>query len=519
MASRAIGSCFVLGALPLAVWGAACGHPETNGLFGDATSSGAGAAGTSSSGGAGGASSSSSSGGAGGTPATCGNGHKDPGEQCDGADLGGQTCASVGYVEPAGLACTTTCKLDTSGCHAMCGNDKAEPGEKCDGTDLGGATCATFGYVSPAGLACSPDCSGWSATGCHAVCGNGKAEPGELCDGADLGGHTCKDLGYEKPDGLACKSCMLDGSSCKATCGNGIVEPGEECDDGATNGKPGDACSALCTTANNQTGRSCAKAIPISLPLGSTSVTGTTGGGGAHTAGCASAGPDIVYLVEVQADGFLTASLTRAATTFDSVLYIAKSCTDAAPNAALLCADSRDPSGQATLTGGEVVSVRVKAGDLYYVFVDGPTAGDMGSYQLVIDLARGLDCSDPVPIPLDPGTPMTLLGSTTNIPPGMAGTCGGTAGGQVVYKVTRPDSAPIQISTSATYTDYNSVLYARSSCGDMNSELACSNQGNLAQESIDLPNVTGGVPVYVWIDGSTVNGGAASGNFGLVLTP
>jgi hypothetical protein len=51
---------------------------------------------------------------------TCGNDALEDGEVCDGAELGGQTCADVGYAAGT-LACTPLCALDT----AMCQSDSA----------------------------------------------------------------------------------------------------------------------------------------------------------------------------------------------------------------------------------------------------------------------------------------------------------------------------------------------------------------------------------------------------------
>lgn len=48
-----------------------------------------------------------------GTGAVCGDGIADPGEQCDGADLGGATCAA-GKVGPP--VCTQECTIDVSPC-------------------------------------------------------------------------------------------------------------------------------------------------------------------------------------------------------------------------------------------------------------------------------------------------------------------------------------------------------------------------------------------------------------------
>lgn len=45
----------------------------------------------------------------------CGNGIIDPGEQCDGGNLGGQTCQSLGFGGGT-LGCTNTCLFDTNSC-------------------------------------------------------------------------------------------------------------------------------------------------------------------------------------------------------------------------------------------------------------------------------------------------------------------------------------------------------------------------------------------------------------------
>ena len=50
--------------------------------------------------------------------AVCGDGVRDGSEQCDGADLGGQTCADVtsGFVHGGTLACNADCTFNTDGC-------------------------------------------------------------------------------------------------------------------------------------------------------------------------------------------------------------------------------------------------------------------------------------------------------------------------------------------------------------------------------------------------------------------
>ncbi|HFE46036.1 MAG TPA: hypothetical protein ENJ18_11190 [Nannocystis exedens] len=49
-------------------------------------------------------------------PVVCGDGEITGEEQCDGAQLGGQTCVDVGEFEGGELACTDTCTFDTSAC-------------------------------------------------------------------------------------------------------------------------------------------------------------------------------------------------------------------------------------------------------------------------------------------------------------------------------------------------------------------------------------------------------------------
>jgi cysteine-rich repeat protein len=449
-----------------------------------------------------------------GCSATCDGAKKEPGEACDGADLGGETCADLGYVDPAGLACAG-CQLDDAGCTASCGNGVTEPGETCDGADTPGMDCTSFGFSTAGNLGCSPDCANFDPSTCTATC-NGTLEPGEPCDGADLGGADCTDFGYASPGGLTCASCVLSTTGCTAVCGNGTQEPGESCDDG--NMTSGDGCSASCTT-ESPTGTSCQSAIPISIGFGTTSTSGTTVGGGAHAgATCTGDAPDRVYAITPTQTGYLTARLPRALTGYDSVLYISSACSDAADVTDRLCADSYDPSNASILFGGEVVSLPVQAGTTYYLFVDGYFAGDAGTYGLEIDLSNGRSCTDPVPITIEPGTPMTVLGTDSLAFPTTQGSCGGQPGDEVYYQITRTTSGSLGVDTDATYTNYNSVLYARTSCTTQSSEVACSNQGGNAMESLTL-TMTANTPLFVVVDGSQAGGGNQFGNYGLTLTP
>jgi hypothetical protein len=98
------------------------------------------------------------------TCSNCGNGVIDAGESCDGADLGGNDCTTIGMGFGGGrLRCAAGCRFDTSGCTA-CGNGRIDPGEQCDGAALGGQTCITRGH-SGGVLGCTGTCT-FDETGC-----------------------------------------------------------------------------------------------------------------------------------------------------------------------------------------------------------------------------------------------------------------------------------------------------------------------------------------------------------------
>lgn len=198
--------------------------------------------------------------------ATCGNGVRETGETCDGADLGGTTCASFG-LSGGTLVCKTDCSgFNASGCGAggvVCGNGVREGTEVCDGNDLAGQTCATRGFGGGT-LACAANCATYVTSGCAGAqtCGNGTREGTEVCDGDDLANKGCADLGFTGGV-LACASnCTafdIDACTAGAACGNGVLDSGERCDglllDGASCESLGYrtgqlACNASCTAYN-----------------------------------------------------------------------------------------------------------------------------------------------------------------------------------------------------------------------------------------------------------------------------
>jgi cysteine-rich repeat protein len=160
---------------------------------------------------------------------------REPGEQCDSEDTGPYLCQH--FCMTAGqVHCAADCTVDTSACEG-CGNARIDPGEVCDGATLGGGTCAHGGTIR-----CAADCRTWDRTGCFG-CGNGRREGSEQCDGNDVGSALCNRPGDTGGVPGCQADCTLDYATCWR-CGNGRVDPGEQCDDDNTVAL--DGCGADC---------------------------------------------------------------------------------------------------------------------------------------------------------------------------------------------------------------------------------------------------------------------------------
>lgn len=102
----------------------------------------------------------------------CADGQINSGEDCDGTNLGGATCTSLGMGFSGGsLSCSNSCRFDTSSCTSSqsCGNTVIDAGEVCDGGNLAGETCATQGFDGGT-LACNGSCTGFDTAGCSDSC-------------------------------------------------------------------------------------------------------------------------------------------------------------------------------------------------------------------------------------------------------------------------------------------------------------------------------------------------------------
>lgn len=130
---------------------------------------------------------------------TCGDDIAIGNEECDGVDLAGETCASLGYYNEVNVpACTASCRLDASNCGSICGDGVVDDIERCDSAStvvLG--TCTDFGYYEGGNVACSSLCAP-DVAHCTGYCGDGIDQPREICElGISSPAETCLDLGYD----------------------------------------------------------------------------------------------------------------------------------------------------------------------------------------------------------------------------------------------------------------------------------------------------------------------------------
>jgi hypothetical protein len=100
-------------------------------------------------------------------PDPCGDGMIDPGEDCDGVDLGAETCVSQGF-DLGSLGCTDDCTFDVGACETIeefCGDGIINLAEQCEPGMLGNGTCTSAGFVFGT-LACNGGTCMYDTSGC-----------------------------------------------------------------------------------------------------------------------------------------------------------------------------------------------------------------------------------------------------------------------------------------------------------------------------------------------------------------
>lgn len=333
---------------------------------------------------------------------------------------------------------------------------------------------------------------GGEGAGGSPFCGDGKITGSEECDGADLGGLDCTDLGFGNPEGLSCSETCLLIDDCAPVCGNLVLEAGEGCDDGNT--VSGDGCSADCFVEEDM----CEVATEVTLDLGAISIFGTLGGSGNHvplpTDACpagAGAGPEHVYEVSVNIQGHVTAYLPSNGTNFDTILYSRTSC--GAQGSEITCHDNDAGAG-----AGEVITAWLEPGEVVYFIVDTGGAA-IGDYELVLDLSRGGLCGDHVPITVEGSRPIELSGRISSLAnDANASGCNGEGlGPDAVYGFTFTESGTYQLDLQTNAFD--SIAYARTSCEDPASEVACNSPGGTDDSSVTIPGGAGQTR-FLWVD-------------------
>jgi hypothetical protein len=292
----------------------------------------------------------------------------------------------------------------------------------------------------------------------------------------------------------------------------------EDCEDALDNDSDGaiDCQDATCASAPI-CADPCSVPLEVSVPM---TVTGTTmGGPDLFTGSCQSGGsPERIVHVTAAQTGVLHLVLTSEA---DLGLYVlgpaATSCTE---GALIACMDSRFGAG-----GTDVLDVPVTAGDELFVFVDG-TFFSAGAFALELaygepevcddnqdnDLDGARDCDD-VDCDLDAACPVVGLcaaplalalgtnsGTTSGASSAFSGSCtGGGNAREQIYAFTSSTAAGELLLTLSSATDQG--LYARATCEDRASELACHDifAGGTDEE---LEVFVRG-PVTVFVDGYT----------------
>ena len=338
---------------------------------------------------------------------------------------------------------------------------------------------------------------------------------------------------------------VLDLEITPSVCGNSIVEGGETCDDGATD--DGDGCSATCQLETEKARNACATAPPLTFTanpdgtFSSSVVSGTTNlDHNVTLTSCSSSGPDAFFAATAPASGVMTASIRSA--TFGTSIGARSTCT----GGQLACSATAG-------NGGQEITFSVTQGVTYSLIVDGrnvtPNFGRFTMDVKVVptgcgdtfvsppeqcddgNLENGDGCSStctlesPVGIGTCPGHTLSLTGTgatprkktftvDTTGLPNNTASACGGSGSEGVLAITSDVDGLLEVSATAGHA---MLIYGRTSCGDATTEMPKRTSCSASALRSLSASIQKNTPYYLFVDG--INDAAGVTKLQITVTP
>jgi hypothetical protein len=210
------------------------------------------------------------------------------------------------------------------------------------------------------------------------------------------------------------------------------------------------------------------------IPLVSGIATGSTSHGDRENAGSCGGGEarELVYDLTVSQRQRVSIDVEAQ---FDSVLYVRKDeCTD--PNVEIECSDDAPDRSHSRIE-------RVFDPGRYFVFVDGYSARDTGSFKITVSTSDGLALSDVCRRASLLVLGSAVSGSTAALGNEAEASCGGGAkGADAPWRTELPSRSRLRIVEHSD--EVTPVVHVRRSCTDEQSEVACGEAGAVAGDAV-----------------------------------
>lgn len=413
-------------------------------------------------------------------------------------------------------------------------------GDACtDGAACESAACLTEAETGWPGGYCTDGCNAAQPCPSGSECVSFQSGDDYCLASCDINNDNCK-AGYACFDlgngiGVCAASCT-DDAQCtelpQCNVDQGLCVADEVCDDGVDNDGDGgiDCSDSDCeATCGPLITAACmgAKAAQASN-MGDTSADKDI-----FSAPCTGAGaPETLYSFTPPADGQLTLNFDS---TEDMGVYIRTKCDD--PASEIGCANDLGP---------DTLSVLVKGGQELTIFVDGyadVTHAGPFTMDLLFEAAMPEDCTDGKDNDFDQlfdcddadcdatcgplitaecatATPLVAgmtPGDTTMGTSLFSGSCGGSMGAKEdVYSYTAAATGELKLSLASMM---NHGLYARTTCSDAKTEIACANSAAGGAAETLTVGLMAGQMVNVFVDGGTGPGDAGAYTLTTTFTP